>query len=252
MLDLTSSSSGTGTGEDLHERLHRFSHDLKNKMGGLWQALKLLQDLPSGPERDELLVFAERSYFSGAQAVEKLMDDLAVPRGSEKLHKEDLELSILVEKCINGIVFRTQKKDQQVKLEAGSTVQFQGDRELLRNIFEALLSNASKFSPPGSVIHVRIISEDGQARIEVADRGVGLTEEDLGEVFTRYALLTSRSTAGESQARGTLSRVRQWVKAHGGEIGAQSDGPGKGTKFTVWLPLRSCGKSLSSQLSVVS
>jgi len=236
MLDLSHSSAFPGSPEELHARLHRFSHDLKNKMGGLWQALKLLQDLPAGPERDELLVFAERSYFSGAQAVEKLMDDLAVPRGSDKLRNEEVELTPLMEQCIAGVAFRTQKKDQHVDLVA-SQIHLQGDRELLRNIFEALLSNASKFSSPGASIHVALSSDNGHAKIEVADHGAGLTEADLGELFTRYALLSSRSTAGESQARGTLARVRQWVKAHGGEIGAQSDGPGKGTKFTVRLPL---------------
>ncbi len=236
MLDLSPSSSIPGTGEDLHARLHRFSHDLKNKMGGLWQALKLLQDLPDGPERDELLVFAERSYFSGAQAVEKLMDDLAVPRGSEKVHEEEVELTLLLEQCIAGVAFRTQKKRQPVEFEA-APIHLHGDREFLRNIFEALLSNASKFSPPGSPIHVRATSDGEYARIDVEDTGAGLTKEDLGEIFSRYALLSSRSTAGESQARGTLSRVRQWVKAHGGDITAQSEGPGKGSKFTVRLPL---------------
>jgi signal transduction histidine kinase len=236
MLDLSEGFSIPGSSEELHARLHRFSHDLKNKMGGLWQALKLLQDLPEGPERDELLVFAERSYFSGAQAVEKLMDDLAVPRGNEKLRKEDVDLTALMGQCIEGTAFRTQKKEQQVVLKA-VPVHLQGDRELLRNIFEALLSNASKFSPPGSPVQVHLTVAGNLVRIEVEDHGVGLTEDDLGEVFTRYALLSSRSTAGESQARGTLARVRQWVKAHDGEIAAQSAGPGKGTRFTVRLPL---------------
>jgi signal transduction histidine kinase len=222
----------------MNERLHRFSHDLKNKLGGLWQAFKLLRDLPEGPERDELLDFAERSYFSGAQAVEKLMDDLHVPRDPARPRKEDMELAALLEQCVEGVSFRTDKKGQRVQMAAPAPIPVQGDRELLRNTFEALLSNASKFSPPGSVIHVRLGEEGARACITVEDNGVGLMENDLREVFTRYAMLSSRSTSGESQARSTLARVHRWVAAHGGTIDAASAGTGKGCTFTVRLPLQ--------------
>jgi signal transduction histidine kinase len=64
---------------------------------------------------------------------------------------------------------------------------------------------------------------------------VGLSGKDLEEIFTRYAMLSSQSTGGESQARSTLSRAKQWAEAQGGTLSASSQGIGKGSSFTVAL-----------------
>ncbi len=221
-----------------NERLHRFSHALKNRLGGLWQAAAMLHDLPEGPERRQLLELAERNFFNGAAELEQLMDDFAVPRGNSKVQRAPVELVGLLRECIGDIGFRLERKHQEVDLAATGTVLINGDRQVLHQLFEALLSNASKFSPQGSRIQVTL-SEDGHAlAVAVADRGIGLSPEDLEKVFVRYAMLGSRTTDGESQARSTLARAKQWAEVHGGSLEAASGGYGKGSTFTVRLPVR--------------
>lgn len=219
------------------ERLHRFSHALKNRLGSLWQAAAMLHDLPEGPERAQLLAMAEKSYFNGARELESLMDDFSVPRGISKLQRAPVELNSLLEQCIRNVDFRTQKKNQQVRFQADDAITLDGDRHVLEQLFEALLSNASKFSPKGSSIEVAATRRADDVLVEIRDQGAGLTVEDLQEVFKRYAILSSRSTDGESQARSTLARAWQWAQAHGGGLSAASTGTGKGSCFSVRLPL---------------
>ncbi|MCB0771952.1 MAG: HAMP domain-containing histidine kinase [Flavobacteriales bacterium] len=220
-----------------NERLHRFAHALKNRMGGVWQAASLLHAMPQGPERDMLLAMAEKNYFNAARELEQLLDDFQVPRGVGTLRRERTSLSPLLDRCIGQVAFRTVKKEQRVDFTAAGNPEVEGDSQLLEQLFGALLSNASKFSPKGTAINVHLGVEDGQAVVAVTDRGAGLTEADLQEVFIRFALLSTRSTDGESQARSTLGRAKQWAEAHGGSLEVRSDGPGQGSVFTVRLPL---------------
>lgn len=225
-----------GNAAEREERLHHFAHALKNRLGSLWQAAKLLQSLPAGPEREQLMDLAERNYFNGARELEDLMDDFRVPRGITSLKRNSIIIRDLIEQCIENTNFRTNRKDQQVELATEGSLKIIGDPDIIRQLFEALLSNASKFSPVHSTIKLNARIVSGQVCVSVEDEGEGLTGEDLGRVFQRYAILGSRSTAGESQARSTLARAKQWAEAHGGSISAFSDGPGKGATFRVCLP----------------
>ena len=218
------------------ERLHRFSHALKNKLGGLWQAATMLHDLKEGPERAQLLAMVEKNYFNGARELESLMDDFAVPRGISRLQRTALDLTALLKQSMANVTFRTEKKHQNVTFQADGAITVDGDRYVLEQLFDALLSNASKFSPIGSPIEVTASRKDDDVLVEVRDQGTGLTKEDLQEIFQRYAILSSRSTDGESQARSTLARAHQWAHAHGGSLMAASSGKGKGSCFSVRLP----------------
>lgn len=220
-----------------NERLHHFSHALKNRLGSLWQAATLLHELPEGPERRQLLELAERSYFAGAGELEHLMDDFAVPRGIASLQREAVDLAGLIESCIANIAFRTERKDQAVECNFRAALAVIGDRSVLQQLIEALLSNASKFTPKGGKIHVDLCQDNGMACIRVTDNGTGLSPEDLQQAFRRYAILSSRSTDGESQARSTLARARSWAEAHGGTLDAASAGKGQGCTFQLCLPL---------------
>lgn len=224
--------------EQRHERLHVFSHALKNRLGSIWQAAVMLAGLPEGPDRDEVLAMAEKNYFTGARELERLMDDFEVPRGVGRIRRQAIDPKQLLERCVELVDFRTSRKEQEIRLRAmdlPTTVE--GDPQVLEQLFEALLSNASKFSPHGAVIELDASMDQGRLVVLVRDHGVGLSPADLEEVFVRYAMLGSRSTDGESQARSTLARARQWAEAHGGSLSATSQGPGSGSLFTVVLPL---------------
>ena len=221
------------------ERLHTFSHGLRNKLAGMYEALRLLREAPDDAGREEIARFAEMQFFQALREVEDLLDDFGVERGTGRLKEERVALDELAKNAITLTAPRLERKHQKVDLACAGPVVVQGDPYYLEELMLALLSNASKFSPTKAVIHVDLRTEGREALLTVRDTGVGLNSDDLRDIFTRFAWLSSRSTAGEDQGRGTLARVRGWVQAHGGAITAQSDGSGTGSTFTVRLPLAS-------------
>lgn len=218
------------------DRLHRFAHDLRNRLGAMQQALMQLKDAQDA-ERDEMIAFAEQQYFRAMRATEELLDDLGIDRAPKPQRLEPLDLAGIARKAIELQQHRLERKRQRLEADLACRTTVKGDPRMLEDLIAALISNASKFSAAGSAIHVSLGRQEGSAVLTVSDPGIGLDAEDLSQVFTRYALLKGRSTQGEAQARSTLARARQWAESHGGSLDADSPGPGQGAVFTLRLPL---------------
>lgn len=218
------------------ERLHRFAHDLRNRLAAIQQVLGQLDGSPVA-DRAELIAFAEQQYFKAMRASEDLLDDFKVERSPSIAAPAPVDLGECLERAIDSLGRRFNRKQQTVERRIATGLMAKGDARLLEELFAALLSNASKFSPAGASIAVEAKHDGKHAVITIRDRGIGLDAEDLAQVFSRYAMLKGRSTAGEAQGRSTLSRARQWAEAHGGTLTGHSDGAGAGSAFTVRLPM---------------
>jgi signal transduction histidine kinase len=219
------------------ERLHRFAHDLRNRLAAMQQALAQMADAQA-EERGQLTSFAEQQYFKAMRSTEELLDDFAIDRmpivGEQRL----LRLDELVRKAVAALEHRFSRKQQHVDADKLQVIEVRGDERMLLDLVSALLSNASKFSESGTTISLSLFQEEDAANLVVSDQGIGLDAEDLAQVFTRYAMLKGRTTAGEAQGRSTLARARQWAEAHHGSLTAKSEGLGKGCAFLLRLPLR--------------
>ncbi|MBK9175880.1 MAG: HAMP domain-containing histidine kinase [Flavobacteriales bacterium] len=221
---------------DQAERLHRFAHDLRNRLAGIQQVLLQVREAPSD-DPSELLVFAEQQYFKALRATEELLDELGVDRGIGRLNTASIDLSRIVQDELEALAHRFERKQQRLVVELPERLLIQGDPQGIAQIVAALLSNASKFSAEGAAVRISLQAKEDMAILTMADEGIGLDDEDLKQVFTRYAWLKGRPTAGEAQGRSTLSRAVQWANAHGGQLEAASGGPGLGSTFTLRLPI---------------
>ncbi|MBK9289926.1 MAG: HAMP domain-containing histidine kinase [Flavobacteriales bacterium] len=217
------------------ERLHRFSHDLKNRLNGIGGSLRLLDELPAGAERDEVRAYAERSYYKALHDLENVLDDLGVERGPGTIRSAPVDLVPLVRRIIDELGHRIERKKVHLILESAPELIVQGDETLLHQVLSTLLSNAIKFSHPNGSVVIDGNMDGGHATLTVRDEGVGLSAEDLPQTFKAYAWLSSQSTQGEEQGRGSLARAMRAVLAHGGSLSVESDGPGKGCTFKLDL-----------------
>lgn len=224
----------TATAEQA-ERLHHFAHDLRNRLAGMQQALRMLASPDPDMEPSELIGFAEQQYFKALRLTEELFDDLSVERGTPSLATQPVDLHSAAQASIALMAQRIARKAQHIELSGSTALVAMAEAHHLDLLLSALLSNASKFSPAGATINVAMQQQGNTVIIEVSDTGVGVDAQDLAQVFQRYAILKSKSTAGEEQGRSTLARAQQWAQAMGAKLSATSAGEGQGCTFRLEL-----------------
>jgi CheY-like chemotaxis protein len=112
----------------------------------------------------------------------------------------------------------------------------EGDPHRLSQVFSNLLSNSAKYTPDGGTIHVFLSREGAEAVVRVRDSGIGIEPEDIDRVFDMFAQARNGRDQGEGLGIG-LYLVRALVTLHRGTVSAASQGFGKGSTFTVRLPL---------------
>ncbi|WP_461671229.1 sensor histidine kinase, partial [Mycobacterium tuberculosis] len=147
------------------------------------------------------------------------------------LHPESLSVPEVVEEAGRLLALNMLDKQLILRVDVDDTIQVNADRAALILVVRNLLSNAVKFSNPGGVIVVSAKSSGGKAEISVQDNGIGMSEEQLRQLFdeTRFD-----STPGTSGERGTglgLLVSRQFLRMSGGRLDVHSE-PGRGSKFT--------------------
>ena len=142
-------------------------------------------------------------------------------------------------RIIDGVVKRLSllADAQQVTLEQryGTLPTLRGDGDRLAQVLTNLLDNAIRFTPAGGVVRVSAGERDDGVEIRVQDDGAGIPPEDLGRIFERFYQVDKARGPGRGSGLG-LAIAQEIVVAQGGRIRAQSEGPGRGSTFTVWLP----------------
>ncbi|GEO24424.1 two-component sensor histidine kinase [Alicyclobacillus acidoterrestris] len=130
-------------------------------------------------------------------------------------------------------------KGIQLKADAPVPITISGDRDRLHQLLVILLDNALKFTQEGGSIHITLTQQRNFAVISVQDTGLGIAKEDLKRVFDRfYTVDPARSREQSAKGTGLGLSIASWVvEAHGGKIGIDSEGLGKGTTVHVELPI---------------
>jgi len=189
----------------------------------------------------------ERSMRAQAKLIEDLLDVSRIVAGRLRLDPRPIELARVVEAAVDTIRPESEAKgvrlDVRVTPPTGPVV---GDADRLQQIVWNLVSNAVKFTPPGGRVGVRLHEVGSYAELVVEDTGKGVTKEFLPFMFERFRQadpVTSRDKGGLGLG---LAITRHLVGLHGGRITVASDGPGKGTTFTVVLPVSSLAATGSS------
>jgi CheY-like chemotaxis protein/anti-sigma regulatory factor (Ser/Thr protein kinase) len=130
-----------------------------------------------------------------------------------------------------------QRRQQVECLVPAEGLPVDADRDRLAQVISNLLTNAAKYSEPGTKIQVTAARTDGQVRLQVRDQGVGIAPEMLSSVFDLFVQQPQSLDRSKGGLGLGLAIVRSLTELHGGHVTATSAGPGKGSEFTVELPL---------------
>jgi signal transduction histidine kinase len=118
-----------------------------------------------------------------------------------------------------------------------SPIPVRGDRDRLQQVFVNLLSNAVKYTPEGGSLNVKAFIEGEEAVVKVQDNGVGIAEDMQPRIFDLFTQAENTLSRSQSGLGIGLSLVKQLVTLHEGSVQVRSEGVGKGSEFTVRLPL---------------
>jgi len=221
------------------EFLAMLAHELRNPLAPISTAAQILK-LPGSDARR----IAQAGDVIGRQVrhmvelVDDLLDVSRVTRGLVELETVAVDLKSVIQNAIEQARPLIEKKGHTLSTRLGdANVTVVGDRKRLVQVMANLLGNAAKYTPDGGEISVRADALTGAIRLSVRDNGIGIDSAllpDIFELFTQAKRTPDRAQGGLGLG---LALVRSMVGLHGGQVEAHSEGPGRGSCFSVTLPL---------------
>jgi signal transduction histidine kinase len=225
------------TVEEKSKLLGVAAHDLKNPLFGI-RALSetVLENEEMTPRIARKLNLIRES----ADEAMALIDDLltsAANSAQTQVKTEPVDLVALTQWVVHSFEPHAQRKDQDLHCSVtDGTCVVTGDKRRLREAIGNLVSNALKYSPPGTDVDVSVHHEGDAVAVEVADEGPGLSADDQNRLFAAFQRLTPTPTGGESSSGLGLYIVKQVVDLHGGNVAVDST-VGAGSTFRISLPV---------------
>ncbi len=223
------------------EFLGVLSHELRNPLAPLLNALYILRRAAPGSEQaTRAVAVVERQARQLSRLTDDLLDVTRVARGKIRLQCERVELRSLVQRVVEDHqpVFEAAGVRLELHADLHEPPFVYADPARLTQMFGNLLHNAAKFTPRSGWTQVRLRDAgEGQVAIQVADSGAGLgheMRERLFEPFVQGDHTLGRAGGGLGLG---LALVKGLAELQGGEVTAESDGPGRGATFTVRLPI---------------
>ena len=221
------------------EFLATLSHELRTPLNAVIGWTRILK---AGRLDDESSAHAidviERNAWAQKQIIEDILDVSRVITGKLQLHLVAVDLVAVVNAALDAVRPALEAKDIRVETHFPEGLKIiPGDVDRLQQVVWNLLSNASKFTPVGGVISVRVTQNNSTVEIEVSDTGPGINPEFLPHVFERFRQADGSTTRTHGGLGLGLAIVRHLVELHGGVISAENRTPESGAVFTVRLPL---------------
>jgi len=224
------------------EFLAMLAHELRNPLAPISSAISVLEikgAQATDNERERLLGVMSRQLSHLVRLVDDLLDVARITHGRIRLRNTEVDLCAVAREVIENLRGTIQGRGHDLRSELPSSpVWIHGDPVRLAQVVENILTNAAKYSPDGSVIYLEVAVDQSDAVISVVDNGIGMPAELVAKVFDVF----EQGVQGIDRSRGGLgiglALVKRLVELHGGTVAAFSEGAGKGSTFTVRLPLR--------------
>ncbi len=219
--------------------LAMLAHELRNPLAPIRNAVAVMKLAGANPASAELardVIDRQATHLS--RLVDDLLDVSRITTGKITLKRESIDLSLAIGRAVEisrpGIESRRHVLHYR---PASGPLPVEGDLTRLIQVFTNLLDNAAKYTPEGGAITVSVDRHGGNAVIEVKDTGVGIPGSLLPRIFDLF-VQGDRTLARTEGGLGIgLALARRLVQMHGGNLDARSEGVGKGSTFTVRLPV---------------
>jgi PAS domain S-box-containing protein len=215
------------------------SHELRTPLNAILGWARMLRaSTLDARQRAHAVEVIERNAELQGQLVGDLLDISRIAVGKMEIERAPVDLVLVVRQAAEAAVSDLDAKKLRLSLELDETAgEVFGDARRLAQVVSNVLLNAIKFTPEGGRIELRLARHEANARLTVADTGMGIDRAMLSRIFDRFEQADSSTTRKHHGLGLGLAIARQVVELHGGTIRADSEGPGKGANFTIDLPV---------------
>jgi PAS domain S-box-containing protein len=223
------------------EFLAMLAHELRNPLAPVRNALHVLK-LPAadGEVLQQARNLAERQVQHMARLLDDLLDVSRISRGRIELHNELVDVTSLITRTVEAIRSLIEERRHELTVSLPpEPLRVLGDATRLEQVLTNLLNNAAKYTDPGGHIWMSAEREADEVVLRVRDTGIGISADMLPKIFDLFVQAERRLDRSQGGVGIGLTLVHKLVKMHGGSITASSAGPGRGSEFTVRLPILS-------------
>jgi PAS domain S-box-containing protein len=218
------------------EFLAMLGHELRNPLSPIVTALQLMK--LQGPEESERArAVIERQVTHLTRLVDDLLDVSRIARGKVELKADLVEMSEIVAKAIEMASPLLEQRNHTLSVQVPRRgLLVDADITRLSQVLSNLLTNAAKYTPAGGEVTIRGEAVGDEVLVHVRDTGIGITPDVLPHVFDLFVQERQAIDRAQGGLGIGLTIVRNLVERHGGTVQAASDGPARGSEFTIRLP----------------
>jgi signal transduction histidine kinase/DNA-binding response OmpR family regulator len=222
-----------------NEFLSMLAHELRNPLAPIRNALTFLR--MSG-DNDPDVIWAreliDRQVTHLVRLVDDLLDVSRITRGKIRIELAGVDLAAVVSGAVETSRPLIEAGTHQLEVSLPEEpLWVNADQARLSQVLANLLNNAAKYTPEGGLISISAAREETEARICVRDNGMGIPAEMLARVFDLFTQVDRSLDRSQGGLGIGLTLVQRLVELHGGRVQVASEGPGRGSEFTVRLPL---------------
>lgn len=229
---IASEQAATAATERQAQFVAQVSHELRNPLNAILSAVAVLRQRDEAMQQKAHEVVARQAGHM-ARLLDDLLDSARIASGKLSVELQSASLLPVIEAAVEVASPSIRQRKQVLSIDIPAfTVVVNGDPTRLQQVFANVLLNASKYTPVGGAITVRLTCADGRAELVVEDSGVGLAPEQIHRVFEPYVRIAT-DTPGLGLG---LHIAKYLVERHGGTIRAESAGPDRGTSIHIALP----------------
>ena len=221
------------------EFLATLAHELRNPLAPIRNSLQILKMPRVDDEtRERSRETMERQVQHMVRLVDDLLDVSRVMRGKIELRRERVELAVVVARAVETIQPLLDARGQELNVRLPTeSLPIRADPVRLSQVIGNLVANATKFSHPTGRIWLTGERDGDMAVVRLRDEGIGIAPQMLTRIFDLFVQADHASSRAAGGLGIGLTLVRNLVELHDGTVEARSDGPGKGSEFTVRLPI---------------
>ena len=221
------------------EFVHNISHELKTPLTLIrlyGETLQRKEDLENDEKKEAYKIITKESERL-SHLINNVLDFSRIEMGRKEFDFKKGTLAQIVCDTLESYRYHLEKKGFSIKKEIASDLpETNFDEEAVASVLVNLLSNAMKFSPKIKEVTVKLFKANGNAILQVADKGIGILPKDTSRIFNRFYRAKNEIVSDTRGSGLGLTLVKHIAEAHGGRIKVESE-PGKGSVFSVIFPL---------------